>query len=131
MNARLPSNRNFGLLFSGFFAFLFAYGFYQEASTVTIYGWLIAGSVVGLITITAPELLMPFNKAWMKFGELIGTVVSPIVLGIIFFFLITPVAQISRLFGRDELRIKKVAVSSFWINRSPPGPSGDSFKNQF
>lgn len=127
----LPSNRNFGLLFAGVFALLSAYAAYQNAEAFKVYGWLIAGIVVGLVAIAAPGLLAPLNKAWMKLGELMGRVVSPLVLGVIFFVLITPVALVTRLFGRDELRLKKTDASSYWIERAPPGPAGDSFKNQF
>ena len=127
----LPSNRNFGLLFAGVFALLSAYAAYQNAEAFKVYGWLIAGIVVGLVAIAAPWLLAPLNKAWMKLGELMGRVVSPLVLGVIFFMLITPVALVTRLFGRDELRLKKADASSYWIDRAPPGPAGDSFKNQF
>ena len=127
----LPSNRNFGFLFAGVFALLSAYAGYHGADGFKVYGWLIAGTVVGLITVVAPELLTPFNKAWMKLGDLMGKVVSPLVLGIIFFMLITPVALVTRLFGRDELRLKKTNASSYWIDWVSPGPAGDSFKNQF
>ena len=60
-----------------------------------------------------------------------GKVVSPIVLGLIFFGMLTPVGIIGRLLGRDELRLKKAPVTSYWIDRDPPGPAPDSFKNQF
>lgn len=127
----LPSNRNFGFLFAGVFACLSAYGAYHDAHATSIYGWLIVGVVVGLLALVAPGVLTPFNKAWMKLGDLMGKVVSPLVLGVIFFVLITPIALITRLFGRDELRLKKTNASSYWVVRVPPGPAGDSFKNQF
>lgn len=124
-------NRKFGFLFAGVFACLSAYGAYHGANAAGVYGWLIAGIVLGLVAVAAPNLLTPLNKAWMKLGELMGKVVSPLVLGIIFFLLITPVALVTRLFGRDELRLKKANMNSYWIDRVPPGPAGDSFKNQF
>lgn len=127
----LPSNRNFGLLFAGVFALLSAYAAYQSAEAFKVYGWLAAGAAVGLVAVVAPNLLTPFNKAWMKLGELMGRVVSPLVLGLIFFALITPVALVTRLFGRDELRLKRTNANTYWIDRAPPGPAGDSFKNQF
>ena len=127
----LPSNRNFGFLFAGVFALLSAYAGYHGASVTTVYGWLIAGVIIGLVAIITPGLLTPLNKAWMKLGDLMGKVVSPLVLGVIFFLLITPVALVTRLFGRDELRLKQTSASSYWIDRAPPGPAGDSFKNQF
>ncbi len=127
----LPSNRSFGFLFAGVFALLSAYAAYQGADVNKVYGWLIAGVALGLLAVIAPGLLTPFNSAWMKLGELMGKVVSPLVLGIIFFVLITPIALVTRLFGRDELRLKKKITPSYWVDRAPPGPAGDSFKNQF
>lgn len=127
----LPSNRNFGFLFTGVFALLSAYSAYKGADAFKVYGWLIAGIAAGVVAVTAPNLLTPFNKAWMKLGELMGKVVSPLVLGVIFFVLLTPVALIGRLLGRDELRLKRTNSESYWIDRVPPGPAGDSFKNQF
>lgn len=130
-NNSLPSNRNFGFLFAGVCALLSAYAIYHDDATVQGFGWLVASAIVGLITIISPNLLAPLNKAWMKLGDLMGKVISPLVLGVIFFVLITPIAIISRLFGRDELRLKKANVSTCWIDRAPPGPAGESFKNQF
>lgn len=130
-NYSMPSNRKFGLLFAGVFASLSAYAAYRGAGEVKTYGWLIAGALVGLVAFAAPAWLTPFNKAWMKLGELMGKVVSPVVLGLIFFVLITPIALVARLLGRDELRLRKANLTSYWIDRVPPGPAGDSFKNQF
>lgn len=62
---------------------------------------------------------------------LLGKIVSPIVLGIIFFLLISPVALVTRAFGRDALRLKAAETGSLWITRTPPGPDPESFKNQF
>ena len=128
----LPSNKNFGLFFAAVFALLSAYAAYFDASgEVKAYGWLFAGVVVGFIALFAPDVLAPFNKAWMKLGELMGKVVSPLVLGTIFFVLITPIALVTRVFGRDVLRLKRANVQSYWIERTPPGPAGESFNNQF
>lgn len=131
LSPKLPSERSFGLLFTAVFAGLGVYFFYkggiQSASVV----WFAASVVVGLITLCAPRLLVPFNKAWFLLGQLLGKIVSPIVLGILFFGFLTPVAFITRLAGRDVLRLKRQTVSSYWIERTPPGPATDSFKNQF
>ena len=131
VNQMAPSNRNFGLLFSGVFLILSAYAAYQGASEAKVYGWLTGGGVVGVVAVIKPGLLTPLNNAWMKLGDLMSKVVSPLVLGAIFFLVITPVALIGRLLRRDELRIKRTNASSYWIDRAPPGPGGDSFKNQF
>ena len=66
----------------------------------------------------------------MRFGLLIGMIVSPIVLGIIFFFIFTPIALVTRVFGRDELRLRMTNEGSYWIKRTVTTRS-ESFKNQF
>jgi hypothetical protein len=131
MKSSPPSNRSFGFLFVCVFALISSYVAYHGSALSVIYGWLIAAVVMALATLIKPELLTPFHKAWLLLGELMGKIVSPIVLGIIFFFMITPVGSVTRLFGRDELRLKRRAVVSHWIVRDPPGPDGDTFINQF
>lgn len=84
-----------------------------------------------LATVIAPTLLAPLNKAWYQLGLMMGRVVSPVVLGALFFIVITPVALFMRLIGRDALRIKKQQVPSYWIKRDPTGPMPESFKDQF
>jgi hypothetical protein len=64
-------------------------------------------------------------------GLFLGRFVSPIVLGILFFIVITPVAIATRLAGRDALKLRKQDVDSHWIDRKPPGPEPESFKEQF
>jgi hypothetical protein len=76
-------------------------------------------------------LLRPLNKAWYQLGLFLGRFVSPIVLGILFFIVITPVAIVMRLSGRDALKLRRQDVSSHWIDRKPPGPEPESFKEQF
>ena len=75
--------------------------------------------------------LAPINRAWFRLGGLMAAIVNPIVLGFIFFGLLTPVALVGRLCGRDELGLKRRARDSYWIGR-PPGPLDlESFKRQF
>jgi hypothetical protein len=83
-----------------------------------------------MITLLKSDLLLPLNKLWMKFGLLLGMIVSPIVLGIIFFGLFTPIAMLMRLSGRDELKVKFSQKPSHWISRNEPIKS-ESFKHQF
>lgn len=89
-----------------------------------------AGVVFCLAALISPAILTPFNQAWMTLGKLMGLVISPLVLGAMFFLLITPIAVVGRLTGRDSLRLKKTE-GSHWIIRDPAGPDGDSFRNQF
>jgi len=83
-----------------------------------------------LVTLLKSDVLLPLNKLWMRLGILLGMIVSPIVLGIIFFGLITPIAMLMRLSGRDELHLKFTQKTSHWISREEPVKS-ESFKYQF
>jgi len=127
----LPSNRSFGLLFLVVFAGLGFLGMRKGWPTGGIAMCFVASAVFGTLGIFNSVLLTPFNKAWLHLGLLMGKVVNPVVMGIIFFLIITPVAIIARLVGRDELKMKREAVNSYWIDRNPPGPESLSFKNQF
>ncbi|MBU3604087.1 SxtJ family membrane protein [Polynucleobacter sp. AP-Kaivos-20-H2] len=129
--ANLPANRTFGLLFIGVFAVLAVYGLWKDWSAVAVEAFFIISGVLVAVTLLAPKLLAPFNKAWYQLGLLLGKVVSPIVLGILFFIVITPVALAMRLAGRDALKLRKQNVNSHWIDRKPPGPEPESFKEQF
>ena len=127
----LPSNRTFGLLFIGVFAVLGFYGLWQGWGVNLIQAFFALSALLIGTTLFAPILLTPFNKAWYQLGLLLGKVVSPIVLGILFFIVITPVAIVMKLAGRDALKLRKQDVSSHWIDRKPPGPEPESFKEQF
>jgi len=76
-------------------------------------------------------LLTPLNKAWFLLGHALGKVVNPIILGIIFFGLLTPIALIARLFGRDELKLRRSDSKTYWIKPTDTNTDSESFKNQF
>jgi hypothetical protein len=125
----LPSNRKFGL----FFAFVFtvaAVYFYYSANVRWAYVFIGAASLFLLITQIKSDILQPLNKLWMAFGILLGMIISPVVLGFIFFGLFTPIAFFMRLIGRDELRLKFSQKASHWISRIEP-IKPESFKQQF
>ena len=129
----LPSERSFGLLFGAVFTLLAAYGwFFKSWSSVVELSLLGVALAFVLLGFMAPKILSPLNWLWFQLGQLLGKIVSPIVLGAIFFLLLTPVSLVTRLFGRDELRLKrKASQTSYWLDRAPPGPAPESFKNQF
>ena len=89
-----------------------------------------ASAVFVVVTIVKADILLPLNKLWMRFGLLLGMIVSPIVLGLIFFGMFTPIAVLMRMSGRDQLRLKFNNKASHWISRSALIQS-DSFKYQF
>ncbi|MBF0340481.1 MAG: hypothetical protein HQL95_05885 [Magnetococcales bacterium] len=126
----LPGNRQFGLFFAAVCVVGGGYARWKLAS-----GWQIPlfGAAVAFagLAIFVPALLEPLNRLWYQLGLVLGRIVSPIVLGVIFFVVITPVAMLMRLAGRDALRLKKSNVSSYWINREPPGPEPESYRLPF
>lgn len=127
----LPSERRFGFFFTTIFALLGIYHFFKSWNQSVSIFLLAISLVIGAVTLFAPWLLVPFNKAWFFLGKILGKVVNAIVLGILFFGLLTPVAIFTRLCRRDVLRLKRHETSSFWVGRTPSGPASDSFKNQF
>ena len=129
-NIILPSNKKFGYFFT--FVFLVA-AIFCYTKTFHILGsiLILSATVILLATLIKAEILFPFNKLWMQLGVFLGMIVSPIILGIIFFLIFTPIGFAMRLFGRDELRLRfKKNASSFWISRDSISLN-DSFKNQF
>ena len=121
-------NRRFGLLFSIIFLFL-AYYFHNKNE----YLFILSTTILILfltLSIFKPSLLNAPSNYWLKFGLILGKIISPIILGIIFFLILTPISIITRIFGRDELKLKKINKKSYWVNKSIK-ISGDTFDNQF
>jgi cytochrome b subunit of formate dehydrogenase len=131
MNTPLPSNKKFGLLFFGIFLALALYTNSKNGATAIIGLLLLVSGFFLISSLFYQTLLTPLNKAWFMLGLALGKVVSPIVLGVIFFGLITPIALIARLMGRDELKLKKPKKSSYWSEPIGSNSDADSFKNQF
>lgn len=126
----LPTERRFGVLFAAIFAVLALVSLYRGGA---VWPWVHGLLALGFATLAAwlPRGLAPLNRAWFQLGLLMGRVVSPVVLGVLYFGLITPVACIGRWLGRDELQLQKQPRPSHWIDREPTGPAPDSYKNQF
>jgi hypothetical protein len=84
------------------------------------------------IALIAPSLLAPLNQLWLKFGALLHSITSPIILGVMFYLVITPIGLLMRLTGKDLLRLKfDPDCPSYWIRREPPGPDKNSLHRQF
>jgi hypothetical protein len=127
----LPSERTFGFVFTGIFSIFTGYLWYHHGKPLAIQAFFVLAVAFLVAALFMPIVLRPLNKAWYQLGLLMGRVVSPIVLGILFFILITPIAILMRMAGRDPLKLRKQDVQSHWIDRAPPGPASDSFKDQF
>lgn len=119
----LPSDRKFGWTFAALFVLIGA----------LYHPWLIAlGALVAVVTVARAELLAPLKRAWMRLGELLNRVVSPVVMAVIFFMVFTPVGLVMRAFGRDALSLRyEPKADTYWKRREPPGPAEDSFRNLF
>jgi hypothetical protein len=125
------SNRSFGLVFAAVFLVI--------AMWPLVFGrgaprwWaLIVGAAFALLALAAPAVLAVPNRAWTKLGLLLGKIVSPIVLGLLFFAVFTPMGWVLRAMGKDPMRLKRdTAAASYWIERKPPGPPPESLNNQF
>ena len=126
----LPSNRKFGFFFSVVFAVIGTY-FINNHSIPFAYFFLALAVVFFMVTLVKAKMLYPINKLWMRLGFLLGMIVSPIMLGIIFFGLFTPIGLLMKLFGRDELRLKLYDRKSQWKERHVDNMQTASFKNQF
>ena len=124
---KLPSNRNFGLVF---FVFFLIIGLWPLLGTNEIRYWSIFFSVIFfLLGITNSKLLNPLNKIWFNFGILLGKIISPLIMVIIFFLIITPIGVIMRVFGKDILNLKyNKKNKSYWIEKIGPK---SKMKNQF
>ncbi len=126
----LPSNRQFGIVFVVFFAVLGLLGLWRGWRLTP--GFFGAMGLVAAVTFIAPSLLTPFNRWWMALAALLHRVVSPVVLGLMFFAILTPVAFLMRLAGRDEMKRRwEPEARSYWVPRDPPGPPKGSLDNQF
>ena len=130
-NLKLPSNRKFGFFFTTVSALLGAY-FLKEESNWIAYVMFAITMLFLLATLIKSDALLPLNKLWMQLGLLLGMIVSPIILGIIFFGLFTPMSLLMKLFRRDELRLKLVADrNSHWKKRNADDAQTNTFKHQF
>lgn len=131
MSTTLPSNKRFGLLFVAIF-FLVAIYYWIDESLLSTYFSLGLSALLLIVTVCKPNLLRSLNYAWYQFGQLIGKLVQPLILGIIYYGILSPVALIVRINGRDLLKLRKDNVlKTYWVKRVNGSPASDSFKNQF
>tara|TARA_B100001175_G_C19510416_1_gene643455 strand:+ start:3507 stop:3884 length:378 start_codon:yes stop_codon:yes gene_type:complete len=123
---KISSNRSFGILFSIVFIIVALWPL-LDGSSIRI--WPFPISVIFLLLgIFNSKLLSPLNYIWVKFGLLIGKIIAPIIMAIIYFTILTPIGLFMRLFGKDLLNIKFSKVNSYWIKRKK---TVGSMKRQF
>ena len=126
MNPKIGSNRSFGIVFFVVFLLIALYPLVNDGNLRI---WSIVLSLIFLILgILGSNILTPLNKIWFKFGILLGNFVSPIVMGIVFFLIVTPTSLIMRVLGKNLLNLKKDNKKTYWIERSK---IESKMKNQF
>ena len=125
-NIKISSNRSFGIVFSLFFLIVSIFPLFKDGD---IRIWAVIVAIIFLILgLLNSSALSPLNKIWFKFGILLGNFISPIVMGLIFFTVVTPTALIMRALGKDLLNLKNNNKKSYWIEKSPVK---SKMKNQF
>jgi len=123
---KISTNKSFGLVFSVVF---FLISVYPLLNAGNIRFWSLILAIIFLtLGLLNSKILTPLNKIWFKFGLLLGSIVSPIVMSIIFFFVVTPISLIMRILGKDILNLKWNNTNSYWIEKSGPK---SKMKNQF
>lgn len=121
-----PSNKNFGLVF--FFVFLIIYMYpLVHGDNLNIW-FLITAFVFLILGLLNSIILTPLNKIWFRFGIILAKIISPIIMGIIFFFIVTPTALLMRLIKKDLLNLKFDKKQSYWIKKED---KNNKMKNQF
>ena len=123
---KIGSNRSFGIVFSIVFLLIAIYPLINSEE-LRVWSLIIAiiFLVLGLIN---SKILTPLNKLWFKFGILLGRIVSPVIMGIIFFLVVTPTGLIMRIIGKDLLNLKFNKDKSYWIEKTGPK---SKMRNQF
>jgi hypothetical protein len=108
------TNRSFGIIFFIFFLIISLWPLLNDEE---IRVWALIVSLIFLILgILKPYLLTPFNRIWIRFGFVLGGIISPIIMGVIFFAIVTPTGFLMRIFSKDFLNLKKNSSKSYWIN---------------
>ena len=123
---KVSSNKSFGIVFSIFFLLI---SIYPLLNNDPIYYWSIFVSFIFLVLgLMNSKILSPLNLLWFKFGILLGKIVSPVVMGIIFFLVVTPISIILKIFGKDVLNLKFNNNKTYWIVKDGPK---SNMKKQF
>ena len=109
------NNRSFGILFCIVFLLI---AIWPLISSSSVRYWALVLSVTFLILgIINSKLLSPLKVYWIKLGEILGKVIAPLVMSLVFFIILTPIGLILRIFGKDLLKLKKNKKSSYWLSR--------------
>lgn len=126
----VTSNRRFGLVFAGVFLVI---AFWSALRYGAPFRWWAVGigAAFGGLAFFKDDALAPLNSLWFKLGLAVHAVISPLVMGVLFYGAVLPVALALKALGKDILRLRRSSDSTYWIGRDPSGPAKDSMKQQF
>ena len=114
-NNKIPSNKNFGIVF--FLVFL-VISFFPLINNQNIIIWSLVISIFFLVLgLLNSKFLTPLNMIWFRFGLLLGNFVSPVIMGVVFFIVVTPTSFIMKILGKNLLNLKKEKKKTYWIER--------------
>tara|TARA_B100000123_G_C25619034_1_gene379233 strand:+ start:105 stop:494 length:390 start_codon:yes stop_codon:yes gene_type:complete len=123
---KISSNKSFGVVF---FIVFFLFGIWPALKGNDIRYWSISLSLIFLILgLLNSKLLTPLNRLWFKFGIILGNFIAPIIMGLVFFLVVTPIGLTMKLFGKDLINLKKNKDKTYWIEKKE---IKTSMKNQF
>lgn len=126
----MPSDRSFGLVFAALFLIIGFWPAIRHAEAIR--WWPVAiGLLFGLSAFFNARILAPLNRLWFQLGMAMHSVMSPIIMGVLFFGVVVPFALVLKAFGKDLLRLRASTDDTYWISRDPPGPRKGSMTQQF
>jgi hypothetical protein len=127
---RGSSDRSFGIVFTVFFALVALWPLVHHRA---VRWWALPVSgVFLLLALVSPSVLHPMNLAWTQLAVILNKIMTPVIMGLLFYLVFTPIAALFRVQGKDPLRLRyDPAAKSYWIERQPPGPAPESMAHQF
>ena len=125
-NIKIGTNKSFGIVFFLFFLIVSIFPLFKDGN-IRIWPLIIA-MIFLTLGLANSKILTPLNKIWFKFGIVLGSFISPIVMGVVFFVIVTPTSLIMRVLGKNLLNLKKDNKKTYWIEKSE---IKSKMKNQF
>lgn len=126
---KTSSNRSFGLVFAGVFAILAAYWWWKAS------GWPLGaagGAAAFLVTaLLAPQVLAVPNRLWARFGLALGAVIAPVVMGLVFFLVVTPIGFLAKAVGKQFLQLRRNDAATYWIAKDERTTTPERLRDQF
>lgn len=133
-DVQVGSERSFGMVFAVVFLLIAFWPLFTTTDQEgTFRGWAFFVAMGLIVTaLMMPRYLAPFNKLWFRFGMILHKIVNPLVMGLLFFVTVTPIALIMRGLGKTPLQLGfDENAKTYWISRTPPGPAPETMKRQF